>query len=132
MNYNRAMNRFLLLMAMLFGLAAVPGPAMASVAASGQFWTIASQELCVEAEASQRSAPAFKRCSKKINGHVISCQQAIDVLVFVHECCLYAQAAVFAAAQDSAITALGDDGRFRPPRTAYERRRQRPLQIPQF
>ena len=111
------MNRFLLLIAMLFGLAAVPGPAMASVAASGQFWTIASQELCVEADASQRGTPAFKRCSKKINGHVISCQQAMGVLPFVEACSVYAQAAVFAAAQVSAITAPGDDGRFRPPRT---------------
>ena len=110
------MNRFLLLIAMLFGLTAVPGPAMASAVASGNFWTIASQELCVEADASQRSAPAFKPCSKKIHGQMISCQQASGILPFVDACSVYAQAAVFAAAQDSATTAPGDGGRFRPPR----------------
>ena len=111
------MNRFLLLIAMLFGLVAVPGPAMASAVASGHFWTIASQELCVEGDAYERSAPAFKPCSKKIHGQMISCQQAMGVLPFVEACSVYAQAAVFAAAQVSAITAPGDDGRFRPPRT---------------
>ena len=111
------MNRFLLLIAMLFGLAAVPGPAMASAVASGHFWTIASQELCVEAEAYERSAPAFKPCSKKIHGQMISCQQAMGVLPFVDACSVYAQAAVFASSRDNTVTAPGDDGRFRPPRT---------------
>ena len=112
------MNRFLLLIAVLFGLmAAVPGPTMGTALVSGNFGTMASQHLCVEADASQRNSPAFKPCPKKINGHVTSCQQAIGVWPFVAACSVYAQSVVFTAAQDSAVTSLGDDRRFRPPRT---------------
>ncbi len=112
------MNRLLLLMAVLIGLASIAGPTLASAVATAGFPTEVGQELCSFGDAVQYKAPAFKPCSKKINGQAISCQQPVALLPVSCGYSLEPVPCVFDALRDSAPTAPGDGRQFRPPRAA--------------
>ena len=112
------MNRFWLLIVVLFGLASTLSPTMAAAVATGNFWTVENQELCVEADAAGESALAYKPCSKKINGKAVSCQQLAGVMPLAAECIFEQQSAQFSFPARNGSLSLTNDGRFRPPQSA--------------
>lgn len=110
------MNRFLvLIIVLLFGLASVSGPSMAAGVGSGSFWTIDNQGLCLEPASILEKAPTFKPCSKKINGHAISCQHMSAILPLLVEDNFGQRSAVFVQRYTSVVPISGTDRRFRPP-----------------
>lgn len=110
------MNRLLLLIVVaLFGLASMSGPTVAAGLASGDFWTVANQELCVEPASFVEKAPTFKRCSKEINGHAVVCQQMAAILPLPVEC-MFDQRSAALIQQDADVLPNPANGRrFRPP-----------------
>lgn len=108
------MLRLLLLISVLLGLASA-GPSLASVAATGSFWTGANQEVCRNVQEPGRSAEAYELCAKKINAHAGPCQQLSAVLPRIGSVLTKQQVAIFATLSDEAVSGMGKEGRFRPP-----------------
>lgn len=110
------MNRLLILIVVaLFGLASLSGPTMAASAATGQFWTVADQDVCTEADVLFQKAPAFKPCPKKVKGQAIPCQQPTGVLPLPVGCTFDPLVATFTQLDAFGVSGLANGGRFRPP-----------------
>ncbi len=110
------MNRFLVLViALLVGLVSASGPSTAAHIGSGNFWTIANQELCLEPASIAEKAPAAKPCSKKINGHAISCQNTAAILPLLAEAVFDQRSSVFSWGARVVVPISATGGRFRPP-----------------
>lgn len=110
------MNKLLLLMVvMLFGLASVSGPTMAAGLGSGNFWTIANAEFCVEPASFSQKAPAFKPCSKKVNGHAVFCQQVAAILTLPATFRFDQRCSGFVELTIDVVANLSGGRRFRPP-----------------
>ncbi|WIJ26925.1 hypothetical protein [Devosia sp. RR2S18] len=110
------MNRLLIFIVVaLFGLISLSGPTMAISAATGQFWTVADQDVCAEADALFQKAPAFRPCPKKVKGHAIPCQQPTCVLPLPVGCTFEPQVATFTKLDAIGVAGLANEGRFRPP-----------------
>lgn len=113
------MNRFLALISVvLFGLASMSGPSTAAGVGSGTFWTIDNQELCLEPASLVEKAPAFKPCSKKINGHAVACQNMAAILPSHAETISDQRDVVYAPGDRVVVPFSGTDRRFRPPRVS--------------
>lgn len=112
------MNRFGLLIVLLFGLASLSGPTMAASVAAGNFWTVANQELCVEQDVTRQSSSAYKLCSKKINGQVVPCQQLAGVMPLAVDCMFEQHSTAFSLLVKIGSPPLTNGGRFRPPQAA--------------
>jgi len=110
------MNRFLVLIIVVFGLASMSGPSMAAGIGSGAFWTIDNQELCLEPASMVEKAPTLKPCSKKINGHAVSCQSMAAILPLFEESIFDQRNAAYAQGDRVVMPFSGTDRRFRPPR----------------
>jgi hypothetical protein len=111
------MDRLLtLIIVVLFGLASMSGPSMAAGVGSGAFWTIDNQELCLEPASIVEKVPTFKPCSKKINGHAVSCQNMAAILPLLGETIFEQRYAVYAQRDTVEVPFSGTDRRFRPPR----------------
>jgi len=88
---------------------------MADGIGSGSFWTIENQELCVQPAFVVEKAPTFKPCSKKINGHAISCQHMSAMIPLLVEGIFDQRSAVFVQRDTDVLPISGTDRRFRPP-----------------
>ncbi|WP_108399034.1 hypothetical protein [Devosia submarina] len=113
------MNRFLvLIIVVLFSLASISGPSMAVGVGSGAFWAIDNQELCLESASLVEKAPTFKPCSKKINGHAVSCQNMACILPPGADFISDQLAEVYATGARVVVPLSRTDRRFRPPRVS--------------
>jgi hypothetical protein len=88
---------------------------MAADVGSGSFWTTANQELCVEPASIAEKVPAFKPCSKKINGHAIFCQHMAAILPSDIEGIFDQRSAAFGQRDRVMLPMSKTDQRFRPP-----------------
>ena len=109
------MNRFWPLIIMLFGLGSTAGPTMGAALATGSFWTVANQHLCLAEPASSDTALVYKPCSKKLNGQAVSCQHFAGIMPLAVGCMFQQQAAAFAVPGNSHNAAPVDARRYRPP-----------------
>ena len=105
-----------LIIVVLFGLASISGPSLAAGVGNGAFWTIDNQELCRESASFVEKAPTFKPCSKKINGHAVSCQNMAAILPLLGESIFDQRSAIYTKRDEVAVLFFGIDRRFRPPR----------------
>lgn len=81
------MNRLILAIGLIFALATVAGPVTARVLAAGHFSTVSAiADRCAEPAQTVVKAAVFKPCPKKLNGHVIPCQQLPAVLPEIMGC----------------------------------------------
>lgn len=74
------MNRFLIVIAVLFAFASLSGPTIARTMTFGHFWRASGSDRCLEPAAAHDEAPAFKPCGKKINAAATPCQTVFAVL----------------------------------------------------
>lgn len=109
---------FVLIFVVLFGLASMSGPSMAAGISSGAFWTIDNQELCLEPPSLVKKAPTYKPCSKKVNGHAVSCQNLAAILPLLGESNLDQRSAIYAERDNVVVPSSRTDSRFRPPRVS--------------
>jgi len=111
------MDRLLvLIIVVLFGMGSMSGPSMAAGLGSGAFWTMDNQELCLEPASLVEKAPTFKPCSKKINGHAVSCQNMAAILPLLGESICDQRSAIYVKRDKVVVPFSGTDKRFRPPR----------------
>jgi hypothetical protein len=107
------MNRVLVLIAVIFVLAGVTGPAMARATVPASWSAVSDQ--CLEPEAAAE-APAFKPCGKKVNGLAVPCSPSPAVMplagVFLPE----PGRPQFPVISDAPRRFTVFEGRFRPPR----------------
>lgn len=105
----------MLIAVVLFGFASVSGPTMATHVASGDFWTVADSGFCLESASIIEKAPNFKPCSKKINGHAVSCQQMTAILPLLAAGMFPSRLAAFVRQVTNTAPIPADDRHFRPP-----------------
>ncbi len=110
------MNRFLLVIAVLFALASSGGATMANAASSGEFWSVSSSGQCIEPTAEFEPAPAFKRCGKKVNGQAVPCQPSPAVMPVAVGFMAARGQPRYAVASEATPTLSVFRGWFRPPR----------------